>query len=62
MDSETRAMARLPFDFEQICRGLGIESLHKVDSTDEAAIERALGEELPKPGVSVIIASAHSAD
>ncbi|MAT38295.1 MAG: indolepyruvate ferredoxin oxidoreductase subunit alpha [Ectothiorhodospiraceae bacterium] len=49
-------------DFEQICRGLGIESLHKVDSTDEAAIERALGEELPKPGVSVIIASAHSAD
>lgn len=43
-------------DFKKICEGLGIDAIHTVSSRDEASIESLLKQELPKAGVSVLIA------
>ncbi len=50
-----------PIDYRKVCEGLGIASIHTVSSSDEAEIERILTEELPKDGVSVLIAEVRNA-
>ena len=42
-------------DLEQVCRAVGVNSVHTVSPQDLAGIETLLRQELPKPEVSVII-------
>jgi indolepyruvate ferredoxin oxidoreductase, alpha subunit len=49
------APAPAGIDFAKLCEGVGVSTVRAVHPDDEEQIERALREELPRPGVSVLL-------
>jgi indolepyruvate ferredoxin oxidoreductase, alpha subunit len=47
-------------DYGKLCEGIGVQSIRTVAPDDESAVEEILKEELPRPGVSVIISMNES--